>query len=296
MVLTSTGTIALSTISTEAGVSGQKSLGDLYFAYFGVALASITFPVSFSTFYSKNGPKKKVHLDASTLSGTAGTQITTWTGSDGTSNATGNSNTGSTKPTLQISSGNYVNLSSSTKQYFSLPTTSLTYKDGSNNPINGLTLFLVVRRSTSTSGVNFERFIDFGNGAGVDNMICTRPGNSANLTAFNLHNSGTAIHARTFPTTDGSWILITIMIQNGSTLTYNYYVNGSSVTSTLQQAYTDQALTNKTFANCYIGRSAWGSDSYVNSDFREIIMLNNYLTTSQLSSYHTYLKTKWGIE
>jgi hypothetical protein len=273
------------------GGSGSISFNSTYSKFFGTNLGT---QGSVSSFYSTVFPVKKVHLDASTLSGSSGTQISTWTGSDSQPNATGASGTGSTKPTLQVISGrNYVSFNSSTQQHFTLPSITMTFRDGSNNPINGLTVFLVARRSTTTGF--WERYVDFGNGAGVDNLIIARPNNNANTIASEYLNGGTYIISRNITANDGTFYVYAFVLTNGSTTSYRFYLNGSQVTSTSQNGGTFESINNRTTTINYVGRSNWSNDAYLNSDMGELIIINSALSNGQVGIWSTFLKTKWGI-
>jgi hypothetical protein len=272
------------------GGSGSISLNSTYSKFFGTNLGT---PGYLSSFYSTVFPIKKVHLDASTLSGSSGTQINTWTGSDSQPNATGASWTGSTKPTLQVISGrNYVNFNSSTQQYFTLPSITMTFRNGSNNPINGLTVFIVARRST-TAGA-WERYIDFGNGAGSDNMLIARPGTSLNTIVSEFYNGSTFVISRNITANDGTFYVYTFVLTNGSTTSYRFYINGSQVTSTSQNGGTLQTMNTRTTTLNYIGKSNW-NDAYLNSDMGELIIMNSGLSDGQIGIWSTFLKNKWGI-
>lgn len=293
MPITSSGSISFSALRTEIGGSGQVSISTIYQKMFGVPSANQS-NIYLSTFYSTVGPIKKVHLDASTLSGSAGTQISTWTGSDSQPNATGVSGTGSTKPTLQIeSSKNHVHFDASTQQYFTLPSITFSFTDGSSNPINGLSIFIVGRHSTTLAV--WERFFDFGNGPSADNILVARPGTNANMWTIEIFNGANYISSQYVNATDNVWYVYAVSIPNKSSLTYNFYLNGVSTTSSvINGSASNTAYTNRTISNNYIGKSNW-ADAYLTGDIREMIIINSGLTNSQMVTWSNYLKTKWGL-
>lgn len=293
MPVTSSGQLTLTAVRAEAGLSGSITLGQMYNRFFGVPTASQSL-TNIAKFYGTVGPSKKVHLDAATLSGSAGTQLTTWAGSDGQPTATAVSGTGSTKPTLQSeSSKNHVNISASTQQYFTLPTLTFTFQDASSNPINGLTVFIVARRST-TLGL-WERYFDFGNGAAADNILVARPGTNANLVAIEAFNGSTYTLSQNIAANDNTWYVYAAVITNGSALSSAFYLNGTSVSSAVTNgSATNGALTNKTLSANYIGKSNW-ADAYLNADIREMIVINSALKSTQVTAWSNYLRSKWGV-
>ena len=294
MPVASSGTISFNSIITEMGLSGSQGISGLYTRMFGVPSTSQT-DLPATRFYGAYNPNKKVHLDANTLSLTTGTQVSTWTGTDSMPNATGMSATGGSVPTFQNSggtTGKYVNLNSSSSQHFTLPSITMTFRDASNNPINGFSCFLVVRRSTTVG--DWERYIDFGNGAAANNILVARPSTSTNITVVEIFNNSDYMLSQKGATTDGSWQVVCFVILNGTTSSITMYVNGTSTTVSGQNTTTLGAFNNRTTTSNYIGRSNWG-DAYLNADFKEIILLNNALTANQVSYWTTYLRNKWGI-
>lgn len=293
MPITASGSIAFSALRTEMGTSGQVSLSDMYQKMYGIPSASQS-NVALNTFYSTVGPIKKVHLDASTLSGSAGTQISTWTGSDSQPNATGVSGTGSTKPTLQSeSSKNHVHFDASTQQYFTLPSLTFSFTDGSSNPINGLTVFIVGRHST-TLGL-WERFFDFGNGPSADNILVARPGTNANQWTIEIFNGSTYISSQYVTATDNVWYVYAVTIPNRASLTYSFYLNSTLTSSSpVNGSASNAAYSNRTISSNYIGKSNW-ADAYLTGDIREMIIINSGLTNTQVVTWSNYLKTKWGL-
>lgn len=161
MVVLQSGLLGFSNISYDGGFSGTVRFSDLYSLYFGVPYGSLSEPISLRKFYGAIKPNKKIHLDASILSQPDGTEITTWVGSNDTPSAIGASFQNATKPTFKIINGlNSVNISSTFRQYLYLPSLSFDLQDASNNPINGITIVAVTRRSSTIS--SYERIFDFG--------------------------------------------------------------------------------------------------------------------------------------
>lgn len=245
--------------------------------------------ISFSQFYGATLPIYKVRLNAEGA-GTNGALLATWTGSSSTPNATA---TSPNQPTYNTPPAR-VTFNRASSIFMSIGSMTYTFRDGSNNPINGLTIAIVFNRSTTVG--TWERLFDFGNGAAADNILIARPGASTNTTVIEIYNAGTIVLSQRVTTTDGAIQLLTVVVTNASTLSCAMWVNGVQQTPTTQNTgQTLAALTNKTITTNYIARSNWGADAYLSADIHEIIILNNVMTNDQVNYMNNGLKSKWSI-
>lgn len=291
MPIPASGVLTFTTMRTEAGLSGAVNISTFISRFFGLPSGRTA---KMSDFYQVVNPIKKIHQDATVLTGTSGSQISSWPGSDGQPTATGLSDANSTKPTLQIVSGRkHVNFNGSALQYFLLPSLSFTMLSAASTPINGVTVFLVARRST-TRGY-WERFFDLGNGAETGNFLLARLGTDANTTIFSILDGKYAKLDEKVTITDGAWFVYSFVFQNATSKNFRAYLNGSIVASqNFRGSYS--TITNRNFATNYIGKSHWFfDDPYLNGDIRELIVINSALVDKQMVVWSNYLKEKWAI-
>lgn len=132
------------------------------------------------------------------------------------------------------------------------------YVDVSNwnvDTSNGFTVALWAKPET-TSGSSWERFFDFGNGPGSDNIVFAQNGGN-NQVYFEVYNGGstTKIIGSNGTWMVGSWHYYAATIDaNGNA---DVYVDGNIVASG-----TTNKPVNITRTNKYIGKSNWGDDYY----------------------------------
>jgi hypothetical protein len=124
---------------------------------------------------------------------------------------------------------------------------------------------------------NSERLIDFGSGQGVDNILLTRYGGTGQL-SFSYRNGGTEYLVFSTNTVAQDQINTVTAIYTHSPLAVTIILNGVTTTSTPAIA----ASTPRTLTNCYVGRSHWAVDQYLNGDIYSLNIYNRALTSSEL--------------
>jgi len=129
---------------------------------------------------------------------------------------------------------------------------------------------------TSTVG-NWERLIDFGSGQGVDNILLTRQ-SSNGVILFSYRNGGTEYLVFSTNTVAQDQINTVTAIYTHSPLAVTIILNGVTTTSTPAVA----ASTPRTLSICYVGRSHWSGDAYLNGDIYSLNIYNRVLTSSEL--------------
>jgi hypothetical protein len=159
------------------------------------------------------------------------------------------------------------------KGHVSFDRTQTQYLDGGARTFNiasngGFTVVAVVRFRGSPG--NWERVIDFGNGAADNNILLAREGTSSDLflqffqggTSFNLKKSGAIVQDQ--------WMTIVVRYRAGDrrvTLEVNGQLAGSTTA--------DFALTDKTLSGTWVGRGHWGED-YFHGDIAGLSVIDDY--------------------
>jgi hypothetical protein len=118
-----------------------------------------------------------------------------------------------------------------------------------------------------TAATTNARFMDFGSGAGVDNLVLMRAGNSPDLQfeAFNGTNRSAFVAAGVI--TNDQWQLFTVTVSGRSAKIYR---NGSLVaSSTLNDTISTTGRTSN-----YFGRSNWNTDPYFMGKLDEPTLAN----------------------
>lgn len=146
---------------------------------------------------------------------------------------------------------------------------------GYENFTSGLTVALW---ANPTSAPNWARFIDFGNGAGSDNILFARNATSADL-SFEVYLGGTsggkvtAANALSLnqwqhlaATLDGSGMVV--LYKNGVPLVTNFTAVPSVVTRTKN----------------YLGRSNWSQDGYYQGKLDDVRLYNRVLSPAALQA------------
>jgi hypothetical protein len=158
---------------------------------------------------------------------------------------------------------------------------------------NGLTFGAYVR---FTSDNTYERVFDFGNGAGVNNIIGSRSINTKNL-GFDVY----APSAPNLSTTsynsirNNEWQAMFFRLQKETATTWSVsiWLNGiQTVTNTVTNS---SFVNNYTLANCYVGRSGWSSDSFASMDMREFSVFDRNLSASEILTLSNYYINKYNI-
>jgi hypothetical protein len=135
---------------------------------------------------------------------------------------------------------------------------------------------------------NWERIFDFGSGVGVDNILLTRQSASGNI-LFSYRNGATEYLVISTNSVSQGQINTLTAIYNPSPLSLTIILNGVSTSSTPAVA----ASTPRTLAQCWVGRSAWSSDAYLNGDIYSLNVYNRVLTPNELVG--TPAPSPWGI-
>ncbi len=136
------------------------------------------------------------------------------------------------------------------------------------------------------SFTNWNRLIDFGNGAPSNNILLARNGTSANL-RWELHNTAGGTETQDVNTgqfINGEWIHIAATVAPGATnaCVSTVYVNGVAV-----NVKTDSTLpTNVTRANNYIGESNWAADDFFDGLIDELVVYNRTLNAGEVQNLY----------
>lgn len=144
--------------------------------------------------------------------------------------------------------------------------------------------FTIIAWVNVSSYVNWERIIDFGNGAGVNNVLLAasdgvtgNPSLSTSEFGFNLTATGTTLPLNTWTHVVGR------LTSNG---TASIWVNGTSVVS-----YSGCPLpTNITRNYCYIGKSNWSGDAGLEGMIGELRIYRGALSDAKV--YDDYYDTR----
>ena len=131
---------------------------------------------------------------------------------------------------------------------------------------------------TGTVG-DWERIIDFGSGAGIDNIILGRWGSYSTLT-FSIRNgaAGETLDVQSAIVQD-TWTLFACRY-NASTKLAEVYKDGTLVGSTTWAT----AVTDRTVVNTYVGKSAWTVDAYLGADLGGLYVQDRWLTDTEMSA------------
>jgi PA14 domain len=305
------GTGATGTISLNAGVysirvrfqewTGGQSLAVNYQSPSAGAFSALNFSTQCAYAY-----KPYIKLDANHLVYGQGVSvnsaISTWSnmGTDGTAvHATGASGNSSGNPILtQDTTGYMVTFDRTKQQYFTLG--SLTFdkfRSQDNLDINGLTIITVMRISHSSPG-SYERIFEFGNGSSAaDTIIFFRDGTSSTLGMYLTNGGSTASPGKNITSSlDGAFHVYALQITNGSTSTFNTFIDGYSITTADRSGFSQGNITNRTISTNYIGRSTYSSDAYFAGDIRELQIYREVIPTALLTQMSMYLMRKWNIK
>ena len=152
----------------------------------------------------------------------------------------------------------------------------------------GVTAFCVFK-FINIGSQSWPRFFDFGNGAGVDNVLWAKNGTSSE-TRFEIHDP-TATYDATNSLASTSWQIYTVKYDN-SDLECFFWSDGMKWTPT--ETVTSTATDRNTTIN-YIGESNWSNDDFLDGYMREQIIFNDSLNNSQIRSINMRLGKKWNI-
>ena len=150
-----------------------------------------------------------------------------------------------------------------------------------------MTVFIVGR---FTSVNQYERLMDFGNGAGIDNLWIGRHYSSNDLMCECIGwGSGVLIGGAV---NDGNWHLWMVRIKNSSSSsTLDIYYDSSNPGMTKTSAASVAA---RTVSSNYIGRSNW-NDPYLDGQIRELCIYNYAASDTQMTNTYTALRSAWEM-
>ncbi len=106
----------------------------------------------------------------------------------------------------------------------------------------------------------YQRLIDFGNGKGIDNVVCALSRASTGNPYFSIFPDGSIFDSAGFSITKNKWTFVACVLQS-STYVAVYvdssrnYVSQSSITPT-----------HVVRTKCYVGRSHWYNDPFYNDE------------------------------
>jgi hypothetical protein len=203
--------------------------------------------------------------------------------------ATGYGVGGSPGPLVDRTTGiPHINLkgqSGSVGDYFDLG--SRTFNLATNG---GFTFVGMVRfNSYNPGGAGTERVFDFGNGAGVNNIIMYR--GSPSQIIFTTYSSNQKF-VITNGVVDGTWhILACRVVNTGTNLwAHTVWIDGTATTVSNQSI----TLADVTLSGCYIGKSWWDGNGYCDMSIREMMWYNRALADGEVSLLNTYLTNKYN--
>lgn len=197
---------------------------------------------------------------------------------------------GTSRPTLgNDSDGYYVYFNKSQSQYFKIRNTiKWKFTDGDGEGTGGVTAFCVFK-FINIGSQNSSRFFDFGNGAGVDNVLWAKNSTSSE-TRFEIHDP-TATYDSTNSLASTEWQIYTMKYDN-SDLECFFWSDGMKSTPT---ETTTSTVTDRNTTLNYIGESNWSGDDFLDGYMREQIVFNDSLSNSQIRSINMRLGKKWNI-
>jgi hypothetical protein len=140
--------------------------------------------------------------------------------------------------------------------------------------------FSAVCQFAWTNGIGvWERILDFGNGAGNNNILLTRVNNGTNL-YFGYLIGSTDYSVTAVGSIPAQNTLYTVVaIYDPSKPLLSLYVNGT-LTSSIPAVV---ARDTRTLTQTYVGRSNWGSDAYSNVNVNYLSVYNRVLTSDEIN-------------
>lgn len=214
-----------------------------------------------------HGPIADLNLDLINVSN--GTAVSDW---NGYAQATSGN-----RP-VYYSRGGYTN----DMGYINFDRANSQHLNGGSRTLNiatngGLTIVSLVK-FTGTAAF-WERIIDFGNGAGSDNIVFARFETSSTL-ACDLRNGGAVLAAARATNTivQDEWAVFSVRYTHSNRLVELFKNNVflSSVTAST-------TLTDRTLSNCYIGRSNW-ADAYLSAQMGGVYVFDRSLSYNEMTT------------
>jgi hypothetical protein len=125
----------------------------------------------------------------------------------------------------------------------------------------------------------WSRVLDFGNGEGQDNVILSVSAETGGYPAFGTAANTTINSDTQIPL--GSWVHLAATYSRG---TAKLYMNGVQVAQGSQPV-----PTNVTRTHCYIGKSNWAADSYLDGVIGKVEIFNTAMSSNEvLADYEKY--------
>ena len=119
---------------------------------------------------------------------------------------------------------------------------------------------------------SWSRIFDFGNGPNSNDVLLTPTTGGNGYPAYSTTGADNIYSSQ--PLTPNQWVQL-VAVQSGSTGLI--YINGQQVASAA-----NAGIANVTRTNNYIGRSNWGSDSYLDGKIASLKIYNRALTSGEI--------------
>jgi len=143
---------------------------------------------------------------------------------------------------------------------------------------SGLTMEAWVYLSSLSN--SYARIIDFGNGAGTDNVILCQKGTSTTLRLHVYYNSTSAFSCDASDVlATGSWMHLAATVDASGNV--KMYKNGSSVSFTTTGTVSLPGSTKRN--NCYLGRSNWTNDGYLQGKLANVRIWRRALSAEEIA-------------
>lgn len=127
---------------------------------------------------------------------------------------------------------------------------------------------------------SYARIIDFGNGPGTDNVILCQAGTSSTLRLHIYYNSTSSFYVEAASVlTAGSWMHLAATIDAAGAV--KMYKNGAALTTTTTGTVTLPGSIKRNY--CYVGRSNWTSDSYLQGKIAQLRVYTRALSSDEIS-------------
>ena len=178
-------------------------------------------------------------------------------------------------PAFVSTDGGYFSLNG-TNQYFTIPS-------GFANFASGITVLAFADMGSAT---NFERIIDFGNGAPSNNILLARSSTTNNL-IFHMYNGATNV--LTAELTNG--------IANSEWGFYGFKADGATYrifNATMSATGSNTSLPANTARSLnYIGESNWVGDSFFERHMGVVAIYNRALSDSEITTFYNFYKERY---
>jgi len=155
----------------------------------------------------------------------------------------------------------------------------------SDNYSPGMTVFAVFN---PTADASWERIYDFGNGAGVNNLILARYSTSYQLD-FQTYHLGYSQWDNGYSDMVDSDLQEYTVVNDPSTMVSMYRNGNPTVT------YGGSPTDNATRTSNFIGKSNWSQDALFQGDIEELIIYNRPLTSTERQGVELYLALKYDL-